>query len=237
VRLPLTVRRPAAEALAVQSGEVLRYLGYRPGVTRVEPRHQELVDRGIVLAVAAAAPAVAAAFCAIAIEGETVSTRVPGLAWRSRALTRVLGEAAGVSLVAATLGPAVEELTQRLFAAEEYALATVVDAAGSALVQALGRWVQGELAAEAARSGLTVTPLYGPGYGDWDIHDQIALTAAAGGAEIGLRSTETCYLIPQKLLVGVIGWTAGGGRRGSGCALCAMPDCAYRSRPSEGRMT
>jgi hypothetical protein len=229
MRLPLTTLRPAAAELPLDRQEVLRLLGYRTGVTRMEQRHEALVDEGIRLAVAAAAPAASVGYCGIIVREDEVLTRIPGVMWRSRALARLLKDGLGVSLVAATLGPGVEELTARLFANEEYALATVVDAAGSALVQGLSRCVQAYLREQI--QGLTLTPLYGPGYGDWDIHDQLSLVGEAGGESIGLSSNEMCYLQPQKSLVGVVGWISRRSHRRvptSGCELCVMKDCAYR---------
>lgn len=229
--LPLTILRPAAPDLPLDRQEVLRYLGYKPGVTRTDERHMDLVDRGIALAVAAAAPAVSLGYCGVIVSEGEVLTRVPGLLWRSRALSRLLRGGVGVSVVAATLGPGVEELAARLFAEEEYALATIVDAAGSALVQGLSRCVHAYLTEQS--QGLVLTPLYGPGYGDWDIHDQITLAEQAGGPAVGLSTTGTCYLQPQKSLVGIMGWIApSAGRRVpvTGCELCQMRNCAYRPR-------
>ena len=231
MRLPLTVLRPASSDLPLDRQEVLRFLGYKPGVTKVAERHDALVDRGIAMAVEAAAPVVSLGYCGIIVNDGEVLTRVPGLLWRSRALSRLLRGGVGVSLVAATLGPAIDDLTARLFATEEYALATVVDAAGSALVQGLARCAHAYLHEQI--QGLTLTPLFGPGYGDWDVHDQMALLEEAGGPAIGMTSTETCYLQPQKSLLGVIGWIAPGGRRRvptTGCDLCQMKECNYRHR-------
>lgn len=221
--LPLTILRPTAADLPLDRGEVLRLLGYRPGVTRLEARHEALVDQGIARTLEAAAPVVSLTYCGVTVDGDQVSTLLPGLAWRSRSLARCLQGALGISLVAATLGAGVDDLIARLFASEEYALATVVDAAGSALIHGLSQYVQVLLEAPA------LTPLYGPGYGDWPMEDLPALTRAAGGDAIGLAATETGYLEPQKSLVGLVGWLPVAGRsRGTGCSLCTMKDCAYR---------
>ncbi|MFZ5818190.1 MAG: hypothetical protein ACOY93_23305 [Bacillota bacterium] len=230
MHLPRRILRPSAAELPLERAEVMRLLGYKEGRTQLGPRHLALVDQGIALAREAAAPAVSLAYCAVSVDGEQVATAVPGLTWRSRSLARLLREAVGVTLLAATLGPGIEEQTARLFAAQEYALATVVDAAGSALIHALALHARAELAG----GDHALTPLYGPGYGDWPVQDQTALTEAAGGPAIGLRSTETCYLTPQKSLVGVVGWLpqGAGGRPGaSGCSLCTLVDCAYRLQP------
>lgn len=229
--IPLQVMRPDAGELPLNRDEVLRYLGYRPGITRLAERDRELVDRGIRLAREAAAPAVSFGYCAVSIEGEQVSTLVPGLAWRSRALARLLRGATGITLVAATLGPGVEALTARLFKDEEYALATVVDAAGTVLVQGLAEWLRRRLAPLAGN--LHPTPLYGPGYGDWSLEEQPGLLAAAGADRIGLSATPAHCLAPLKSLVGIIGWK-GAREGGGGCNLCTLADCAYRRRDPAG---
>jgi|GEM_PF-57069 len=223
-----TILRPGATELAAPLHEVMRLLRYREGRTRVTERDLALLERGIALARGAAAPAVSLAYCAVAVEGDRVRTGVPDIAWRSRSLARLLSGADGVTLVAATLGPGVEALTEQLFAREEYALATIVDAAGSALVHGLAEWVRAHLAAGAA--GAEPTQLYGPGYGDWPVQEQAALVALAGGPAIGLSCTPTSYLVPQKSLVGLTGWLPQGGPAWptAGCARCTLADCAYR---------
>lgn len=211
---------------------MLRLLGYKEGRTRLGARELALVERGIALTREAAAPAASAAYCAVAVAEDRVRAGVPGVAWRSRSLARLLAGADAVSLVAATLGSGVDELIRDLFAQEEFALATIVDAAGSVLVHGLAEWVRGALLrqAEAAGRAAGLTPLYGPGYGDWPVEEQAALTSLAGGDAIGLRCTETCYLVPQKSLVGLFGWLPPGGRDrpAAGCARCTLADCAYR---------
>lgn len=225
--MPHQVLRPGAGQLPLVRDGVLRYLGYRPGVTRLAEKHQRLVDRGIGLAQEAAAPAVSLRYCAVVVEREQVRTRLPGLSWRSRSLSRLFQGAVGATLVAATLGSGIEALTARLFREEEYALATVVDAAGTVLVQGLIQWLRGQL--ESTAGDLHPTPLYGPGYGDWSLEEQPGLLAAAGAPSIGVTSTPAHQLLPAKSLVGVIGWTgeqAGAG----GCTWCSLADCAYRQR-------
>jgi len=133
--------------------------------------------------------------------------------------------------VAATLGPGVEDLTRRLFREEQYALATVVDAAGTALVQALGRWIRDYLQRQGP--GLHLTPLYGPGYGDWPVEDLAGLLEAAGAAAIGLGATSAFCLTPLKSLVGIMGWTSTE-RSWTGCSLCSRTDCPYREEAHHG---
>lgn len=230
MRLPQQICRLQVEELPLDRDQVLRYLRYKPGVTRLEARHQALVDEGIDQATAVSEPAASVRYCSIRVSADTVATQIPGLTWRSASLAKLLQDAVGISLVAATLGPGVEERTAALFQEEEFALATVVDAAGTALVQALVQKVRAHLSELSPK--MELTGLYGPGYGDWDIREQIPLTAAAGAFDIGLRVTDTCYLQPQKSLVGIIGWLAPGAQVSTGCALCSLRGCPYRVKTS-----
>ncbi|MEW8977061.1 MAG: hypothetical protein AB2385_01540 [Symbiobacterium sp.] len=221
-----TILRPPAAQLSLPPQDVLRLLGYREGRTRLTRRDEELVERGMRLARDAAAPAASVACCAARVDGEWVRTGAPEVAWRSRTLARLLAGTEGVTLVAATLGPDVDRLIEELFQREEYALATVVDAAGSALVHGLAKWVRETL------TGGGLTPLYAPGYGDWPVEEQIRLVELAGGPAIGVTCTPTCYLQPRKSLVGLFGWQPAGApeRPALGCSRCAKVDCPYRVR-------
>ncbi|HEY3366644.1 MAG TPA: hypothetical protein VGK74_16435 [Symbiobacteriaceae bacterium] len=233
MQLPVTILRP--EGLRADLSEVMRILGYKAGTTRLEPRHVALVEAGIRLAEANAAPVVSLAYTDVRVSPDVVEAARVDLTWHSRSLARLLKEAAGVTLIAATLGPGIEQETERLFKAGDYALATAVDAAGSVLVHALCGKAQAYLCEQL--QGLALTPIFGPGYGDWEIEDQRRLTQAAGGPAIGLTCTEACYLSPQKSLAGITGWLKPGAGQSwaEACTLCTKPDCAYRAVPARAR--
>jgi hypothetical protein len=230
VRPPVRILRPDPLLLPVSRAEVLRYLGYKPGKTRLTAAVEPVIDQGIAKAVAAARPAISLAYCRVEqVEGDEVSLALPGLRWTSAALARMLRQAVAVTLVAATVGPAIEEQVQQLFQAQEYAMATVVDAAGSALIHGLVQYAAQELAAESQPWSLRLTPLLSPGYADWPLSDLPALMEQVGAEQIGLHRTESLYLMPQKSLVGLIGWVSEAARLpASGCQICAQPNCPYR---------
>ena len=230
MKLPLLVGRPAASSLPLQRSEVMRFLGYKPGKTLLTPAVEALVDRGIDLALQAATPTFTVGYCAIgAVTTGNVALTVPSLTWKSVGLARLLRRGEAVTLVAATIGSGIEDKVQALFTEQDYATATVVDAAGSALIQALGLHVQDLVAEQAAGRSLKATPLFCPGYADWDIYDMPFLADQAGGSSIGIRCNSNCYLYPQKSLVGLIGWVAEEGRApASGCDACSLKTCQYR---------
>jgi len=230
--LALRTLVPASGELAPDRADVLRYLGYRPGRSALTPRVEAVVDAGIAGAMAAAESRVAVGYCRLEpVADGAVALAVPGFAWQSQDLARRLAGVRAVTLLVASLGEGISDQVRRHFADGEYAVATAVDAAGTALVQALLQWALHTVAAEAAEFGFSLTPPYSPGYGDWAISAQLDLVQALGAAA-SVTCTPTCYLIPEKSIVALAGWTSGGAPDvPSGCAACVQPNCLYRQAP------
>lgn len=230
--LALRTLVPEPGAVVPERANVLRYLGYRPGKTELGPRVDAVIDAGIEGALSSARPRVAAGYCRLdSVTDRALALAVPGFAWESQDLARRLQGAGAVSLLAVTLGEEPAALVRRRFAEGEYAVATAIDAAGTALVQALLSWALGSLAAEAAAFGYRLTPPYSPGYGDWAITAQLDLANAIGDLA-GVTCTPTCYLIPEKSMVALAGWVSSGAPDvPSGCAACLQPGCLYRQAP------
>ncbi len=234
--------RPRPEAadprdLALDRATVLRYLGYKPGITQMTSRAEAEVTAGLAQVGGLLAPQAALVDCAV------VTGRAPGAVctaagheWQSHALARLLHGAEVVTVVAATVGAGVDEAIRAAFAGGEYALATVLDAAGSAAVQAWAALLRSRLTGRAAAWELTPTELYSPGYGDWNINDLHPLLGLTEAARIGITATPAGYLLPQKTVVGVFGWVpAAGDRRAPvGCRVCTLRDCTYRTAEGEG---
>jgi hypothetical protein len=230
MKLPTRVITPHAESLDLDRLEVMRFLGYQPGKTILTPVIEQVLDRGLALARATFRPAASISYCSVAkVADGQVELAVPGLAWQSAGLARLLKGAQAVSLVALTLGAEAEATIQQLFADQAYAEATVVDAAAGVLVQSLATYVATLVTTEAAAVSCKTTPLFCPGYADWPLTDQPTLVAQTGASLIGLTCTPTCYLIPQKSMVGLIGWVPEGARLpASGCNACSLTTCQYR---------
>jgi hypothetical protein len=222
------IRKMWPQRLSVETSDVLRYLGYRPGKTVMTPRAEAEVHAGIARGLSLLAPAATLA------EAEVISrthdhVSTPAACWQSVDLARAIGDAARVTVVAATVGPAIEEETARLFAAGEPALATVVDAVGSAAIWAWVRLLLEEVGEAASQLGMQRSAPYSPGYGDWRIEDLPGLLEMSGAAAIGLTANEAGYLLPQKSLVGVVGWLRPEGAPPlAGCAVCKLAGCRYR---------
>lgn len=215
-------------SLRVATDDVLRYLGYRPGKTVMTPRAEAEVQAGIAHALPLLRPAATLSEApVISRTHDHVST--PEFCWQSVELARAIGDSAKVTAVAATVGPVIEAEVDRLFAAGEPALATIMDAVGSAGIWAWVKELLAEIKTAAEAEGLGRSAPYSPGYGDWPMDDLPGLLRMTGAAAVGLTANEAGYLLPQKSLVSVVGWLRPTGAPPlSGCATCRLVGCRYR---------
>lgn len=162
----------------------------------------------------------------------TVAGR-PALRLTGEKIRSHLAGAEEVTVLAVTIGPALEEEASRLFAAGQYTAGLLLDAAGTAAVEQTADAVNAHIAAQAARRGLAARTRFSPGYGDWPITDQPAMIALAGGRMISLSVTDSCMLVPRKSITAIIGLVPAAGRDGAacpkaGCASCRQIDCIAR---------
>lgn len=227
---PVHFFAPSAATLPLQRDQLLHTLGYKPGKTQITPAAEEALTAGIALGVVVARPVATLSYCAVAeVATGKVALSLPGLIWQSAALARLLRQATGVTLISLSLGPDLDALVRQQFAAQEYAIATVIDAVGTVLLQSLMRAVQAEVAHEAERFGQKATEMFCPGYADWDMYDLPRMTEAAQSSAIEVICNEACCLMPLKSVVGLIGWVEQGAKLpASGCRACSLTTCEYR---------
>lgn len=195
--------------------EVLRLLGYRARTMRLEPPMREVLAE----ARGAALPLLAARVVVRWIDDPSAFGE-PGL------FARVERLALGV----ATLGPALEEAAEARVAAGEWTLGLVLDAYGSAAVEAAVVEANAKICEEAERRGLVAGRRVSPGYARWPLEQQEALFAMFGGAPAGVALTEAFVMTPRKSVsFGVpLGRDLDAASPELGCRSCAMAGCAYR---------
>ena len=132
-------------------------------------------------------------------------------------LDTIAPRAERLALFAATTGRAVSETIAARFAANDFALATLLDAAASAATERAADAVQEFWAARIHAPALTdraARPTrspderrvlrYSPGYCGWDLTGQRALFAALAPEAIGIHLRESCLMEPLKSISGVI---------------------------------
>ncbi len=199
--------------------EVLRLLGHRPGTTRI------------------ARPMMGVLQAARDLAGALLHTEVllrevadPGAFGRDA----IFAKADALVLGVATAGAALEEHADRLVEAREWTLALVLDAYGSAAVEAAAVHANARVCEEAESRGLVSGRRLSPGYDAWPIEQQQALFARLGDRPLGIELNEASVMTPRKTVsFGIpLGRHLSAASPELGCRYCAMANCAYRRLPA-----
>ena len=142
----------------------------------------------------------------------------------------MLQECETAVLMVCTLGAEFDAM-QRAWSARDMARAVVLDACGSALVEAGCDAAEEELAGRFP--GMYRTDRFSSGYGDIPLETQDwILRAVDAGRRLGVTATASHLMIPAKSVTAVIGLSdKPQGAKIRGCAYCALrEECAYRKR-------
>ena len=114
-----------------------------------------------------------------------------------------LSECGSVALLAATLGAEAERVIRRA-AGRDMTEALILDAAGSAAIEAVCDNFCEDLAAAMAPRYLT--DRFSPGYGDMPLSDQFKLFRVLDvSRRIGVTLSDSALMIPQKSVTALIG--------------------------------
>jgi hypothetical protein len=200
--------------------EVLRLLGFREGVTRIEEPMRRVLDEA-----RTAARGRVRARVATRIEENPSRFGKDGVFGRADAL--VLG--------VATIGGELETLTEELVEKKSLTLALVLDAYGSAAVEAAVVQANYRVCEEAEADGRVAGRRLSPGYPRWPIEQQRLVFDALGRAPAGVLLNEYCVMSPRKSVsFGIpVGTELDAGDPELGCRYCAMTHCAYRRQPAD----
>lgn len=211
------------ELPAVPTKSVYRYLGM--GRSRPDPAVAALVEECMPAFVSAARCRACYVQLPVRLRGETVD--FGGLEAASASLAKNLSGCQRAILFAATLG-AEEDLLRRRAGVSSPARALVLDAMGTAAIEALCDTLCDGWARE--NPGLRLRPRFSPGYGDLPLDFQVQLLALLdSGRKAGITLSETLLMIPQKSVSAIVGLgTSGCTARLHDCGACGKKDCAFR---------
>lgn len=120
-------------------------------------------------------------------------------------VARALAGATQVYLIVCTIGPAMEERMDALFAAGDPVRAMALDGAGTAALGEVSGTVVARLRAEASAHGLGSGMRASPGQEGWPIEQQRVFFGLIPAQEIGVRLTKSCLMLPRKTVSFVIG--------------------------------
>lgn len=123
-------------------------------------------------------------------------------------LKKIVPQASALALGAATLGHPISRKITDLFARNDFALASMLDAAASIGADHCGRFMEEVLRRELQRKwpdqvNLTVM-LYSPGYCGWHISGQEALFESLQPGNIGIQLNSSFLMDPLKSISGLL---------------------------------
>ena len=127
-----------------------------------------------------------------------------GVSFEGPLVARALAGATQVVLAVTTIGPALEERVDALFAAEPVR-AMALDGAGVAGIGAVSEMIVARIRAEASERGLGSGMRASPGQEGWSIWQQRQFFSLVPAGKIGVRLAETCLMLPRKSNSFVVG--------------------------------
>ncbi len=214
--------RPSPEAVA-------RYFG-GPKYQMTPETHQR-VCRGIQQAVGV----VQAVICYRAISVDTIQEEY-GIVLSEGMYADMLGDgwdghARYVAVFVGTLGSALETLCRDLAKRDRIYRSLLLDAAGTAMLDAMGLMCNDLIEVHAQQMGLFSGCRMGPGLNGLALESQSLIFHLLGGDTAGVYLNEAFIMQPAKSISGFVTYSDSAQRKPSGgkCLQCEMKHCQFRS--------
>lgn len=158
-----------------------------------------------------------------AANGEILAPNL--LALSGKSIKKHLADSLQVVVLAVTIGEALEAAISKYFSSGRYTAALLLDAAGTAAVEATADKASSIISQQAQSNGLTTLWRFSPGYGDWDITVQPQIHMLAQGENIGISVTESCMLTPRKSVTALIGLVPNANEEQKTLPACEAKTC------------
>ncbi|MBL7073907.1 hypothetical protein ISS37_01530 [candidate division KSB1 bacterium] len=198
--------------IEINREEVLRYLGYKPGHTRLTSQIAVLIERGL-----GEAPSF--------IRPRGVYTFVERMGNGA-----VFGKCRQIGLAICTIGEGLEGQINNLFGRGETSLGMIYDAIGSAAAEYAADVLNSEICQEVLVKGFSPSCRISPGYGKWALTEQHELFSNFNGNTAGVKLTPDCVMIPRKSVSFAVRLYAQPDATSyqSLCRECTLTNCSYR---------
>ncbi len=131
-----------------------------------------------------------------------------------------------VALFVATIGWQYQEWLDEVSSSGDILQMFVIDAIGSAIVEAVGDYM--ELDLQDHIGDLQHTRRFNPGYCGWDIREQQKLFSLLPARVCDIELTESSLMHPIKSISGVVGVGTKVDTKTYGCAICSNINCYLR---------
>lgn len=144
----------------------------------------------------------------------------------------------GAELVAysvCTIGPGLEERVAKLSRDDEPLRALILDAIGSAAVEAVADVVNAAICREVGQQGVFTNRRISPGYRSWPIEGQAEIFSLLPSAVSRVALKPTWFMEPRKSISAAVsvGRSVVHSKYVSICTYCDLRGCAYRRREAD----
>ena len=205
----VVTRHLAPDAVPFDFRVAYKFLKMPPSSPNAEVIH-EMVARGIDQCRAVLEPRYRYRVCTMAgVEPGAVCVCLEdGVCFEGPGLGKVLEKARYAAFFVLTLGDKLDaEIARR--AQDDFTTSYILDGVASTFAQGVLEVAEYELAEAAQTLGCALTHRFAPGYHNWDLRQQKQLFALLKAHEIGVKLSESCFMLPQKSLSGVYGFEGG----------------------------
>lgn len=215
-------------SLPLQPDDILKEMGYG----KVQPGEELRLLVGTMLD---EVKAIAAPTCVFRIGNGTVVPDKGMVHWEDthtftvgNVLSHLLDGSGQFALFTATAGRGFHQYQHSPAVAGDIMRSFVADVIGTCLVEAVGDRMERLLEQQIAP--LRHTNRFSPGYCGWKLTEQKQLFALLGGAPCGIALNDSCLMIPEKSISGIIGIGTRVNEKAYGCHYCTLETCYKRKR-------
>jgi hypothetical protein len=214
--------------MEVNKKETLRYLGYKG--QEIDAKLLSLIDETSEELLHSISPkSVHQELTCIVSDDFTV--KLGSLTIQSKNLAKNLKGCDSAIIFAATIGSSADTLIKR-YSITNLAKASVIQAAGAALIETFCDSLEESIRIESNKRGLFLRPRFSPGYGDLSLeHQRDFFNILECSKRIGISLTDTCLMMPSKSVTAIIGLSKmkNIGCNDDKCITCTQTTCEYRS--------
>ncbi len=192
--------------IALPKEDIFRRLGYRRGVTRIEPHEQEEIDRAVDEALSLIHLQGVAARLAIKEKKTSETVLAAGETLKSRNLARMLKNSEEIILLGATAGQAVMDAIRDDSLRGRMTRGVILDAAASEMVDHALDWMAAFFNQTLRRERKQLTKRrFSAGYGDFLLENQKWIYEVLDLKRLGVELTESFILTPEKSVTALAG--------------------------------
>lgn len=158
---------------------------------------------------------------AIILNGTTFNT--------GRIISHQLSKAERFAVFVATVGEGWQQWKEVLRRRDDVLQTFIADCIGSQIVESAADYMEQVLQKELDADGLKHTNRFSPGYCGWQVSQQPLLFSLLPGPKpCGITLTESCLMMPEKSVSGIIGIGRNVRHLPYTCHICTMDRCIRR---------